>query len=319
MSFKRQSILDKEAEAQLKIELTPLWLQRNPKLLGEEIAEKLQFGKSIIINKKETNPYAKLPLYYIFFYRGKFNLPIRRKPSFAKTTDSKRDGLRKTRYCVDPEDLGIMSSKQFFEILDKNLSYDSFYCKRARSFLITLFWSCLRSSEIFERPINNLEITNDELIIHLLRKKKGHEIGDKDEALSIPRILTGVEEVVDWIEGKEWVIECRNKGNFVRDKEGEIIMNTRPWNISHDTALNYAKEIGKNYFPHFFRFNFLTKGADNPLISLAELKAKSYLTLPALEHYIMATKALEQSYNRKLLKQLRDEGMIKDTELDKKP
>ena len=311
MSFKRHSILNDEVDNQLKTELSPLGLSENPKLLGKEIAEKLQFGKSIIVNKKETNPYAKVKPEYVFFYRQKFKLPLRKKPSFAKTTDSKRDGLRKTRYCVRPEDLGIMESKEFVETLNEKLYQDSFYSRRARSFLIVLFWTPLRTSEVFERVISDFEINKDEIIIHLLRKKKGHQIGDPDEDISIPRVLPLVEEVVDWLEGKEWVTEIRNKGKFVRDKNGKVMFNQRPWAISHDTALNYAKELGDGYYPHFFRFNFLTQGANNPEITIAELKTKSRLTLPALEHYIMATKALEQSYNRKILKQLRQEGIIK--------
>ena len=54
-----------------------------------KIAEKLQFGISVMVNKKETNPYVKVKPEYIFFYRQKFKLPLRKKASFAKNTDSK--------------------------------------------------------------------------------------------------------------------------------------------------------------------------------------------------------------------------------------
>ena len=326
MSFKRQSILNDEVEDQLKGELSKLWLSENPKLLGKEIAEKLQFGKSIMVNKKETNPYFKVKSEYVFFYRQKFAkenpelFPLRKKASFAKTTNSAKPGLRKSRYKVRPENLEMIDARFFVDQLNWKLppNTDSFYYQRARTFLITLFWSPLRSSEIYERTIDDFEINKDELIIHLLRKKKHHEIGDKDEPISISRILPLVEEIVDWLEGKEWVTELRNKGKFVRDKKGKIIMNKRPWMISHDTALNYVKDcFGENFFPHYFRFRYLTQGASNPNISLAELKTKSRLTLPALEYYIMAPKILEQSYNRKLLKQLQDEGIIKEEDIEK--
>jgi len=319
MSFKRQSILKPEVEDQLKSELSKLWLSENPKLLGKEIAEKLQFGISVMVNKKETNPYVKVKPEYIFFYRQKFKLPLRKKASFAKTTDSKRVGLRKSRYKVHPEDLGLMSTKEFIETLDLRMPPDSesFYHKRARSYLILHFWSCLRSSEIYERVISDFEVNKNEIIIHLLRKKKHHEIGDKDEPVEIPRIFPLVDEVVEWLEGKRWVTELRKKGKFVKDKNGKIVMNKRPWMISHDTALNYVKDVFPTAYPHWFRFRFLTAGASNPEISLAELKTKSYLTLPALEHYIMAPKILEQSFNKKLLKQLREEGTISDEDINK--
>ena len=57
------------------------------------IAKELNFGEPTIeVNgEKKENPYAKVKPEYVFFYRQKFKLPLRKKASFAKTTDSKRD------------------------------------------------------------------------------------------------------------------------------------------------------------------------------------------------------------------------------------
>ena len=319
MSFRRESLLKPEVEKQLKIEMSKLWLSEEPKYLGKEIAEKLQFGVSIIVKGKETNPYVKVKPEYVFFYRQKFKLPLRKKASFAKTTESKRLGLRKSRYRVQPENLGLMSARQFVKALNWKMDpdSDSFYHKRARSYLILHYWTPLRSSEIYERVIDDFEITKDKMIIHLLRKKKSHEVGDKDEPVSIPLVLTLMTEVVEWLEGKRWVTELRKKGKFVRDEKGEIMMNKRPWAISHDTALQYVKEIFPTAYPHWFRFRFLTAGASNPEISLAELKTKACLTLPALEHYIMAPKILEQSFNRKMVEKLKREGSLSEEDINK--
>ncbi len=319
MSFRRESLLNTEVEKQLKGKMSKLWLSKNPKYSGKEIAEKLQFGVSVMVNGKETNPYAKVKSEYVFFYRQKFELPLRKQASFAKTTKSKRLGLRKSRYKVQPEDLGRMSSKKFIETLNLRMPPDSesFYHKRARSYLILHYWTPLRSSEIYERVIDDFEITKDEIIIHLLRKKKSHEIGDKDEPVEVPLILPLMTEVVEWLEGKRWVTELRKKGKFVKDKNGKIMFNRRPWAISHDTALQYVKDFDPNMYPHWFRFRFLTAGASNPEISLAELKTKACLTLPALEHYIMAPKILEQSFNRKMIEKLRREGKISEEDINK--
>ena len=324
MSFVRQSLLKPEIEEELKEIIDILWNSKNPdtdkyEYSGQEIAEMLKFGKSILVNKKETNPYASLKPEYIFFYRQKFKLPLRKKASFAKTTDSVEAGLRKTRYKVEPEDLGLISTKAFVELLNTNLpKFDSFYYKRARSYLIVLFWTPLRSSEVYERVITDFEITETKVIIHLLRKKKRHEIGDKDEPVEIEREFPLVEELVSYLKSEVWKDEIRDKkGNVVKDKRGKVLFNQRPWNMSHDTALNYTRELSQNLYSHYFRFWFLTNGANNPEVTIAELKAKSRLTLPALDYYLMAPKALEQSYNRKLLKQLREEGMIKDVEKGK--
>ena len=316
MSFFRQSLLKPEVEEELKVKLGELWLSKKsnnkPEFSGQEIAEMLKFGKSIIVNKKETNPYAQIKPEYIFFYRRKFNLPLRKKPSFGKTPDAKEAGLRKTRYKVRPEDLGLITTKAFIKLLNTNVpQYDSFYYKRARSYLIVLFWTPLRSSEVYERTIDDFEITDTKVIIHLLRKKKSHEVGDPDEPAEINREFPLVEELVSYLKSEVWKYEKVENGKIVKDKKGKTVFNQRPWEISHDTALNYAKELSQNLYSHYFRFRYLTMGASNPEVSIAELKAKSRLTLPALEHYLMAPKALEQSYNRKMLKQLRQEGLIK--------
>ena len=137
MSFFRQSLLKPEIEEQLKVKLEELWLSKKsnnkPEFSGIEIAEMLDFGKSILDkNKKEINPYRKIPLKYVYFYRQKFGLPIRKKASFAKNTESAHVGLRKTRYKVKPKDLKLISTKDFIKLLNTNLpQYDSVYYKQA--------------------------------------------------------------------------------------------------------------------------------------------------------------------------------------------
>jgi hypothetical protein len=217
------------------------------------------------------------------------SFPPRKKPSFA---------LGEHRYKVHFSDLGLMSVDEFVEALNEKLPFDSTYCRRARSFLITLFWTPLRSSEIYERVRSDFKITKPKIKINLFRKKKRHKPGDKKEPINILRAFPLVEEVVDWLEGKEWKTEKNT--------------DMRPWNISHDTALNYVHLVfGDTYYPHYFRYRYLTHGANDPKTSLAELQAKSCLTLSALEHYIKAPEKLADEFDRRELERLKEEGWIK--------
>jgi hypothetical protein len=108
--YTRQPLLNSEEEAELKAEMEPLWLRGMPtevgglpgeKLTGGQIARMLGFG--------EPGVYEKLKYSYIYFYRQKFDLPIRNKPPFAQ-------GER--RYKNPPEDLGIMMPDEFVQKLN---------------------------------------------------------------------------------------------------------------------------------------------------------------------------------------------------------
>ena len=122
----------------------------------------------------ENSPYKKVKPAYVYYYRQKFaeeepeRFPLRKEPSFAK-------GER--RYKVHPEEIGIMELEEFVEKLNEKLPHESFYSKRARSFLIVLFYTPLRSSEVYERIIDNFTITKEKITIHLLRKKSIIKLG----------------------------------------------------------------------------------------------------------------------------------------------
>lgn len=268
----------------------PLWLSG---LSGKAIVEKLHFGV-------KGTAYEKVKRNYVYFYRLKFqklhqdypdefplSFPPRKKPAFA---------IGEHRYNVSPDDLKLISAKEFLQLIDEKFPYESAYSRKVKSFLAILFFTPLRSSEIYERSITDFEITETKIIIKLLRKKKGHKPGDKKEPITIPRAFPLMNEVVSWLLNGEW-----------RDEKN---LQNRPWNITSATARNYVREIIPDGYPHYFRFRYLTSGANDPKTSLAELKAKSRLTLPALEHYILAPEKLEADFDRRALERLKAEGVI---------
>lgn len=268
MSVVRQPVLKPEIEKILKEELEPLWLKG---LTGPEIVKELRFGEL-------DTDYEKLKLYHIYFYRRKFDLPRRRKSPIGET-----------RYKDKKEKL--MPWQQFIETLEKKTNKRTFYNERKRSYVILHYWTPLRKSEIYERTINNFEIEKGALIIHLLRKKKTYPKTVKDEPLRVPLAFPKMDEVVEWLINRKWESPEFNEEN-------------RPWNITHTTAWNWVKDIFPGYYPHFFRFNWITDAVDDPDVTLAELQAKTGLHLSTLNTYIIDSERLQRALDKRKLKRM---------------
>ena len=254
MDFARQPLLNKEKEADLKSKLEPLWAEG---LSGMQIAKQLKFGHP-------GTAFESLQPRYVYFYRQKFNLPLRAKPRFKKKNNI---GIPEHRYKNTPEELGLMTPETFIaklnEMLPRNESSEPQRC-----FLIILYWTPLRESEIFDRvqnmPIedgkvrNNFEILPDKLTIHLLRKKKKYH-KEADEPIDIPRVFPLVEEVIEYLQSKSWERTFNGKPNMVKkcDEYGfqikvkshdahphdiyQFELNHRPFPISKSMADNWVK------------------------------------------------------------------------------
>ena len=173
MDFARQSLLKPEIETQLAHEMLKHW---RGGMLAKDIAGRLDFGKV-------GSPYEKLKIYHVYAYRIKFH----KEPE--KYGLSNRDFCRRRkpprpkgehRYKTMPEELGMMSAEKFVQILNDKLPKlpDSYHKEheykkmRQRAYLITHFWTPLRKSEIYERTIDDIKITDTKITFSLLRKKK---------------------------------------------------------------------------------------------------------------------------------------------------
>ena len=188
----------------------------------------------------------------------------------------------------------FMERETFFQILDEKLNKKTFHHRRQRSYLILHYWTPLRKSEIYERVISDFEIKSDTLIVHLLRKKKKYKPSVTDEPINVPLAFPKMEEVVEWLRKEEW-------------KRDNNPLN-RPWNISHQTAWRYVNQIFPGYYPHFFRFNYITEEANDPETSLAELKAKTGLHLVTLNSYLMTSERLQEAIDRRRLERIKKEN-----------
>lgn len=299
--FKRQPLLPSEVEEQLKKDILKWW---RAGYLAKDIAHILDFGV-------KGKPYEKLKIYHVYFYRWKFandkkdpdpRFRRRRRPAFGKGTS------RESRYKQKPKALGVMQPEVFIETLNRKVPKFPFPStinqQKKRTYIILHFWSPLRKSEIFERIIDDFEITKDKLIIHLLRKKKGHKPDDDDEPISIPLSFPLMDEVVEWLQGEEWKVEIPDPND-----PDETILNNRPWKITKDTALNWVKNAFEGFYCHYFRFNWISDATDDPETSIRELEAKTRLTLPALLKYIITDEKAEETIDRRKLERLKAKGL----------
>lgn len=272
-------MLKPEIEAQLEKDMLKWW---RGGYLAKDIADKLDFGKPGV--------YEKLKTFHVYFYRSKFGFPRRQRPPRGKG---------QSRYKHKPKELGVMSPDVFVEMLNAKVPKNpSFHRCRKRTYLILHYWTPLRKSEIYERVIDDFEITNSKLIIHLLRKKKDHKPSDDDEPVSVPLAFPLMGEVIEWLEGRLW--NTKSNKNHI------------PWRIGKDTARNYVKEVFEDYYPHFFRFNWVSDATSDPETSIRELVAKTHLTLPALMKYIVTDEKSEAAIDQRKLQRLQKQGVLKN-------
>lgn len=297
MSYRREPLLKPEEEEQLKVEMSKWW---DLELRGNQIAEILQFGE-------KNTLYEKVKPNYFYYYRQKFDLPIHKEPSFPKGSH---------RYKFLPEDIkkryGIITPRQFVQLLDQSLPQDSAYARTARAFNIALYNTLLRSSELYERKITDFYWAPDYpyLRIDLLRKKKHKH--KNDESFEIPRDETSplIEELITYLNNQEWKKPLKNKRGQVLTNNGETLYNLRPWNICYNTARNYAKELGEEFYCHFFRFRWITDRASRPETTIAHLESTSHLTLDALKEYIVTDQDTARDLHKKTLEDMRRKGEI---------
>jgi hypothetical protein len=328
MSYSRQPLLSKQQEDELKSKMEPLWNQVEPKLTGMEIAKQLKFGQP-------NSDFAVLKPCYVYFYRQKFNLPLRAEAKFKKHGVD----VPEHRYKFSPKELKLMSPETFVATLNETLpktiinsagvEVKNIFAEPQRCFLITLFQTPLRASEIYERvqnmPLdsgkakNDFEILDNKIIIHLLRKKKRFH-KEADEPISIRRDFPLVEEIAEYLQSKSWEKTFNGKPNKVKKKDAygvpikshgayQFELNHRPFNISKTCADNWVKSVfGDEFYCHYFRFCYVTSATKIPGMKVSELRAKTYLTLSALETYIFTPEMTEDEFDAKKAIELKKGG-----------
>jgi integrase len=302
VGYKRSPKLKPQIEEQLAEQMKPLWNGGNT---ARQIANKLNFG---VLN----SPYEELKLFHVWFYRSKFNKGRQFKGKKGESTDHlarfknefpkrKGHGIQKgkPRYKVKLEK--TMSFQEFKILLNSKLPKSNPENAVRRAFLILLYWTMLRKTEITERLRKDFVLNDDKTIltINLQRKKKLYKNPTDLEPFNLTlesREERLLDEVLDWLR--------------------HFKPNERPFNFSAVTAWRYTKALDQRFYCHYFRFNYITKAVENvndpkklgELIK--ELLKETGLDLQTVTGYVMAGSAEEGSITKREIKKLKEEGVI---------
>ncbi len=179
--------------------------------------------------------------------------------------------------------------------------------QRQRTYLILHFWSPLRKSEIFDRKFSDFQISEDALTIHLQRKKKKYAKASDEEPLKIPLAFPLMEEVVAYLQKKKREPDPKNPDKIWVTEKNYWAKDDRPWKISPQTAWTFVNSVFKGYFPHAFRFRYITSGLEDPLTSFDELVAKTGLHIITIQRYIKAGFRHQDTFDQRMLARVKAE------------
>lgn len=287
---KKQLLDDKQLE-QLEKDFYVEWYKGYS---GMDIARYLGFGK-------KGSPYEKIPLHYIYYYRQTLGLPLRQKPHFAKYTPSANPELRRDRYVEHPEDIGLMRTKTFIRLLKEYeesqiaLEHLPEYYRKVMAYCTIHFFTPLRAGEIRSIKGEDIEIFPDYIKLNILREKKGHHKLDRPEPINIPRVLPCIAQLTDYLE----------------DYTGKDKLTAKPFDFSRTTSMRYVKEFfGERYFPHYFRYNYISNLLNRKNGTILKVKSKTRLTSSAIEHYIVTPARIERQVDEETIEEYRKEGLI---------
>jgi site-specific recombinase XerD len=208
-----------------------------------------------------------------------------------------------------------LSPEVFVKILNKQIpKSENFETQRKRAFLITLYNTPLRESEIYEREDKDFTITESTITIHLLRKKKKSH-SESDEPISLNKDSTKLfDELVAYLKGEKW-----KKKEPLKDEYNRVIringrrtlpLNLRPWNVSRQTTLNWVNEFIKNAYCHLFRYIYITGMTKVPGVRMSHLRSKTYLTFAALEKYMYTPEGEEAEFDKLKAEQMKQKEVI---------
>ena len=293
MVFTRSALLTEENEVKLAEEMVTLWK------LGKtatQISTDLQFGAF-------GTPYAKLNKLSVYTYKEKFNKGLgdngtyfhleRFKDKFSKRIGGIKKGEK--RYKNKPTE--PISFKEFENTLNKTIpkvdykekDWFSNYVCRKRAYLILLFWTPLRKSEIYERVAKNFIVEGNTLKIDLYRKKKFYNKNADTEPFYLLLDFPYVSEVVEYISHSD--------------------AQERPFDFGSDTAWRYPKEVF-GLFPHAFRFFWITNAietSDDPKTLIEELLGDTGLDIRTVVNYILDNPKHKNSISKRMLKMIQGE------------
>ena len=155
-----------------------------------------------------------------------------------------------------------------------------------------LYLSGVRSSELYERIVEDCSVSETHFIIDFHQRKKGSA---EVPALEFPLWFPGIDLVCEWLEKarskrkSRKLIERTVKG--VRSRERVKARWLFP-HVHRTRAAMIVKQIlGDQYYPHFLRLNRITEICSDPEANIERIKSFTGIrTIRIIEGYIGVSK-----------------------------
>ena len=290
MGFIRSPKLKPEIEEKLKTEMKPKW---DKNYSARKIAYDLRFGEPLFYIDKHFKPderFEKLRVYHVYFYRLKWEKLHQEKPDkYPLSFPPHRKApcsIGQSRYKVKHKK--VMSFEEFERMLNQTVSRFKFppkteaevYCQRMRAFLILMYWTPLRVSELIQRKREDFEIDDELITIDLYRLKKYYAPTKPSEPFFLRTTYSMVDEVVNYL--------------------NTIDKHKRPFPFTRWTAWNYVRQVFPSFYPHHFRFSYITRSVNNAKDAgqlISALLGDTGLDISTVNEYIMVNPRFRNTLN----------------------
>lgn len=184
----------------------------------------------------------------------------------------------------------------FAEIQEKVARAKNKLTVEALAFFWLLYYSGVRKSELYERIVDDCQLTQTHLIIDFQQRKKGSA---KTDPLEIPLWFPGMDMVSEQLKRARKRRKLKKLIEKTRKGERSTKRVKAKWLFPHihkTWALYIVKTVlGSKYYPHFLRLNRITELCSDPEANLTRIKSFSGIkSTRIIEENYMGTSKKEQ-------------------------
>jgi len=196
----------------------------------------------------------------------------------------------------------------FSEIQEKVAQAKSKLTLEAEAFFWLLYYAGVRKSELYERTVEDCQLTETHLIIDFHRRKKGSM---RVEPLEFPVWFPGLDVICEQLEKAK----KRRKSRKLIEKTVEGVRSTKRvkarWLFPHvhrAWALHIVKTVlGSRYYPHFLRLNRITEICSDPEANISRIRSFTGIkTIRVIEGYLGTSRKEQKAAVDFMAKQIRE-------------
>jgi integrase len=177
------------------------------------------------------------------------------------------------------------------------------------AFFWLLYYSGVRKSELYERVVDDCQLTETHLIIDFQQRKKGSM---KAPPLEFPLWFPGLECVCEQLRSsrnrkpKRKLIERTRDG--VRSTERVRARWLFPHVQSRWAQIIVKKVLGSQYYPHFLRLNRITEICSDPDANIARIRSFTGIrTIRVIEGYLGTSRKEQKKAVDFMAKQIKEQ------------